>query len=309
VSDTYIVCAACGARIRADRDRCLRCGEMLQAAETPAAPPSLAEWLRSSNPRHLVVGAVASLGILVGAVLWTESPSTTTSVAHPVATSTKPAASPVAVPGQPLAPGDLIAPATTADSVRLASAAFTSGDFETAKIRYQQALEKKADDPEALNGLGLVLERQGQLDDAVKQLERAAAAAPETWKYRFNLAHALGERGNWDRAIDEYRAASGIFPDDYATRYNLALAIHKKGDDEAAIPEFRKAITLAPREPSFHLSLGISLEKTGKIDEAQREYQQYLEMAPWAADADKLKDHLKALSSGAPGSGKTPSTP
>ena len=68
---------------------------------------------------------------------------------------------------------------------------------------------------------------------------RAAAAAPNKWAYRFNLAHAWGERGQWDAAADEYRAAAGLFPDDYATKYNLGLALHKKGDDEGAIPEFR----------------------------------------------------------------------
>ena len=184
------------------------------------------------------------------------------------------------------------------DSVRMGAAAFNSGDFESAKKAYQQALQKKADDPEALNGLGLILERQGAVDDAIAMFMRAAAAAPNTWAYRFNLAHAWGERGQWDAAVDEYRAAAKLFPDDYATKYNLALAMHKKGDDEGAIPEFRKAIELAPREPSFHLSLGISLEQTGKVSDAQREYQQFLDMAPWAPEAEKLRDHLKTLTAG-----------
>ena len=188
------------------------------------------------------------------------------------------------------------------DSVRMGAAAFNSGDFESAKKAYQQALQKKADDPEALNGLGLILERQGAVDDAIAMFMRAAAAAPNTWTYRFNLAHAWGERGQWDAAVDEYRAAAKLFPDDYATKYNLALAMHKKGDDEAAIPEFRKAIELAPREPSFHLSLAKSLDNVAglvnDLIQAQQEYQQYLDMMPWAPDVEKLKDHVKALAAG-----------
>ena len=296
MSRAFVICRFCGARIRADRSRCLRCGEVLEAAAgAPAASPTFGEWLQTFKPRTVAISAVASLAVLIGAVLFMDSRSRPDTVARPVPNAAAPKPQTVASAGRPSPQGELMFPATAIDSVRLGGAAFTSGDFESAKIRYQQALQKKADDPEALNGLGLVFERQGDIDDAVVQFTRAAAVAPNTWAYRFNLAHALGESGRWDQAIDEYRAAAGLFPDDYATQYNLASALHKKGDDESAIPEFKKAIALAPREPSFHLSLGVSFEKTGKIADAQREYQQYLDMAPYAPDAEKLKAHLKAL--------------
>ena len=298
MSRAFVICAFCGARIRADRGRCLRCGELLEAAAPVPVAPTLRDWLKTSNPRALAIGALASIAVLIGAVWMMNPGSTRDNVARPVTSPAKPKTAGVVSQPHSASQGELLFPPTVSDSVRLGSAAFTQGDFESAKIRYQQALQKKADDPEALNGLGLVLERHGQLDDAVAQFTRAAAIAPNTWAYRFNLAHALGESGKWDGAIDEYRVAADLFPDDYATQYNLALALHKKGDDEAAIPEFRKAIAQAPREASFHLSLAISLEKTGKLADAQREYQQYLDMAPWAPEAEKLKAHLKALASG-----------
>jgi type IV pilus assembly protein PilF len=312
MSASFVVCQFCGARIRADRTRCLRCGEELQAASPAPQPgPTLRDWLQTSTPRNLAVGALASLGVLAGVVML-DTQSRSGGVAR-VGGSAKPAAtaaSPVRMAAsRPLPQGELMAPATASDSVRLAGAAFTSGDFEAAKLRYEQALQKKADDPEALNGLGLVFERQGAFDDAVARFARAAAAVPTSWTYRFNLAHALGESGKWDQAVDEYRSASGLFPDDYATEYNLALALHKKGDDEGAIPEFRKAIALAPREPSFHLSLAMSLEKTGKTADAAREYEQYLAMAPWVPEADKIKEHLKAIGAAQSGDAKRPSAP
>jgi len=301
MSRAYVVCAFCGARIRADRGRCLRCGEALQAASAPTpAGPTLREWLKTPSGRN--VAAAAALGVLVGVVSLVNSGSPA-KVAQPLPGATK--AGPQTAPrgrtvaSRPVPQGELMVPATAGDSDRLASAAFTSGDFDGAKIRYEQALQKKADDPEALNGLGLVFERQGALDEAIARFTRAATVVPNSWAYRFNLAHVLGETGKWDRAVDEYRAASVLFPDDYVTEYNLALAMHKKGDDEAAVPEFKKAIALAPREPSFHLALGKSLEKTGKTAEAQREYQQYLDMAPAAPEAEQLKAHLKAISTSA----------
>jgi len=293
VSRAYGVCKFCGARIRADRGRCLRCGEVLEAAQVVEGPPTLQEWLQTVNLRNLALGAAAVIAVLVAAALFFDPRATPVTNARSVPAAARPAAA--ALTPRSIQPDGLLAPATVADSVRFGSAAFSSGDFAAARIRYQQALLKKADDPEALNGLGLVMEREGQVEDAIGQFTRAAAVAPNNWAYRFNLAHALGETGDWGRAIDEYRAAASLFPDDYATQYNLALAMHKKGDDEGAIAEYRKAIALAPGEASFHLSLGMSLEKTGKTGDARREYQQYLDMNPEAPEAEKLKAHLKGM--------------
>jgi Flp pilus assembly protein TadD len=312
VSRAYVICAACGARIRADRGRCLRCGEPLKAAASAPPPlPTLRAWLQGSNPRHLAIGAVASLAVLVGVVMFVDPGASRDRVGRPTPGAAKRnvqggPADAAYVPPQ----GEAMLPVTAFDSTRLGGAALIAGDLDSAKARYEEALGKKADDPEALNGLGLVLEREGQTDDAIARFQKAADAVPKSWAYRFNLAHALGERGDWDHAITEYRVAAGLFPDDYATQFNLAMALHKKGDEEGAVAEFTKAITLAPGEPSFHLALAISLEKTGKTADAQREYQQYLDMAPSTPDAEKLRAHIKALASGQPAAdAKSPATP
>jgi Flp pilus assembly protein TadD len=283
--------------MRADRVWCLRCHEKLEAA-APArpGPPSLREWLETTNPRNLIVGALASLALLAAVVLFMDSSMRRTGTLRPGAATPNGKPGAATTTGAYTPPqGERMSPATSRDAVRLGGAALVGGDFEAAKARYQDALQKNANDPEALNGLGLVLERQGQVDEAIDHYSRAAQISPTKWAYRFNLAHALAERGNWDRAVDEYRAASGLFPDDYATQYNLALALHKKGDDQAAVPEFRKAIVLAPAEPSFHLSLAMSLERTGNLSDARHEYEQYLAMNPSAADAEKIREHLKTL--------------
>jgi Flp pilus assembly protein TadD len=298
LSAGYVVCAFCGARIRADRNRCLRCGELLESAAstTEAAASRLPEWLKTSPPRSVSVVVVAAVALLVGTAVYKKLDSAPENAVRSVtAGSPKGILQPATVATRSTASHDMLYPPTPVDSVRLGGAAFTAGDFDAAKARYQQALQQKPDDPEALNGLGLILERQGAVDDAIAHFMRAAAAVPNKWAYRFNLAHAWGERGQWDAAADEYRAAAGLFPNDYATQYNLALAMQHKGDDEGAIAEFRKAIELAPREPSFHLSLAKSLEKAGKQAEARQEYQQYLDLMPWAPEAEKLKDHLKTL--------------
>lgn len=296
----FVTCASCGARIRADRVQCLRCGEPLRPSqETPAAPATT--WLAFINGPGSIVGILVSLGALIVLALWVTRPEPIDDVARPAAGQPAPhsAAAPLATAdASALAtrtaadPLDLV---TALDANRAGSAAFSQGDLAGARARFELALEKQPDSAEALNNLGLVLERLGRLDEAAGRFSQAADLLPAKWAYRFNYAHALGALGQWDRAILEYRRAAELFPDDYATQYNLAMALHKKGDDTAAIPEFEKAVALAPSEPSFHVSLGISLEAVGRTADAQREYRTYLEMAPSAPDADKLKAHLEEL--------------
>ena len=67
MSRAFVICAFCGARIRADRGRCLRCGELLEAAAPVPVTPTLRDWLQTSNPRTLAIVVLASIAVLIGA--------------------------------------------------------------------------------------------------------------------------------------------------------------------------------------------------------------------------------------------------
>jgi len=308
----FVVCAVCGARIKANRTHCLRCHAPLPA---PSPEGQLPARSTSRPPIAAIGGAAASL--LVVGVLWLmwpaaeAQPPPLASVANAPSASTRDAAA-----GARAADAPPAAEGTFLDSRRAASAAFSSGDFQKARAEFERTLQKNADDPEALNGLGLTLERAGDIAGAIARFERATALAADKWAYHFNLAHALGRLPDWERAVAEYRLAGQLFPTDYATQFNLALALQKSGDDRGAIPEFEKAIVLAPGEPSFHLALGNSLARAGRIPDAQRAFRRYLELEPEAPDAAKVKAHIDALgalaaqpASPAPAANATPSVP
>jgi Flp pilus assembly protein TadD len=291
----YIVCASCGARIKADREWCLRCEAPLVAARSSEL--QLPVWLKAWGGGTLIFAAVGVLALLlIGFTVW-ESRSTEDSAndaARPASTPANASQSTAQAP----APEVSLWSATSLDAKRNGRAELSKEDLASARARYEEALAKRPDDPETLNNLGLALERLGQVDDAVLRFSRAAQLGTQNWAYHFNLAHALSQRQNWDRAISEYRIAVGLFPSDSATQCNLATALQKKGDDVAAIPVFEKAIQLAPSDPTCHLSLALSLEQAGRTADARREYQQYLDLAPGAPEADTVKSHLQSLGSG-----------
>ena len=287
------MCAKCGARIRADREWCLRC-------EAPLVPARSSElrlpgWLRARGGGTLIFGAVGMLAVLlVGYTIWDRSASSN-SDAGP-----RPAAAPSAGGSSTgaAAPSVTLWSATSLDAKKKGGAEPTGAELAAARAGDEATLKTNPDDPEALNNLGLTLERIGQIDDAIARFSRAAQIGPRNWAYHFNLAHALAQRQSWDRAIGEYRIAASLYPTDATTQCNLATALQKKGDDAAAIPVFEKAVQLAPAEPSCHLALATSLEKDGRDADARREYQQYLDLAPSAPDADTVKSHLASLGAG-----------
>jgi Flp pilus assembly protein TadD len=295
VSAGYVICAACGARIKAGRIRCLRCGEELRAREPEAASQPVEERRGGSSGTLLVLGVGGTLAVIGLVAIVSQARTEPTPLTVSRAAQSQPSAPLHGAAQRPSSGIATFEPTTVLDSRRAGTASFATGDFEAARASYQKAVDKNPNDPEALNGLGQSLVRLGRLEEAVAAFERAVASSPDTWTYRFNLARAFGLLGQWDRAIDGYREAIRLFPDDYATQYNLAMALHKKGDERGAVAAFQKAIDLAPSEPTFHISLGVSLEKLGRVADAVREYRVFLEMDPDSPDAPKLKSHIDAL--------------
>jgi len=280
----YVICASCGTRIKANRERCLRCEAPLVAWRPPELLPS---WLQRLGGGNLVFAIVAISVLLFAVVMFVDSRSRTTEdVARPMSAASVPRSA------GPLT----LEPVASLDPPRRGGVDLARADFAALRTRYEEALAKKPGDTELLNNLGLTLERLGQLDAAMTRFESAAQADPQNWSYHFNLAHAASQRQDWDRSIAEYHVAAGLLPTDFATRYNLAMALRRKGDELGAISELQKGIEMAPSVSSFHLALGVSLEKIGRLDEAGRAYQRYLDMAPSAPDADRVRTHLRSVS-------------
>jgi Flp pilus assembly protein TadD len=290
----FVICASCGARIKANRERCLRCEAPLVAWRKPELLPS---WLQRLGGGTLVFGLVAVVGLVVIVAMFIDSRSGTPadgmrSVSRPSVAPTQPGDPDIAA--QRAAALSRIEPVDFLDVRR--GTADLSGDLAGAREKFEDALKKSPDDPESLNNLGLALERLNQIDGALVRFERAAQLDPSNWAYHFNLAHAISLRRGLDRAVAEYRIAADLLPTNYATHYNLGMTLRRKGDELSAIPVFQKGIEIAPTVAPFRLALALSLEALGRTAEAQQEFQAYVDMVPGAPNAGSVRSHLQSLS-------------
>jgi tetratricopeptide (TPR) repeat protein len=286
-----VICAACGAKVRDGRRKCLRCGEPLVArAKTEKAVP---QGRQRGVTIGIAAGCLAFSGVSI--MLLGRAPNRATQApARTAAPSTRAA-------GQSTDDG-LDSPHHSPDSV-VASAsdllagekAYESGNLDSALQRFQAAVAANPDDARALNDLGQILVRLGRAQEALQYFDRAVSAEAGSWAYQFNRARAYAQLQQWAPAVDGYRVAAGLFPDDYATQYNLAKALQASGDTNAAIATYERAIQLAPGQPDFQLSYGLALEAAKRPRDAAEAYRRYLELEPQAPDAEKVKAHLAEL--------------
>src|SRR5205823_5031767 len=137
------------------------------------------------------VAAVASvLVVALVALIWQTAPDSVDEQARPAAAAS---ASPRPVPKPSEATttdsptpavvkasvSTTTAPALVVDGNRTGAAEYARGNFDAARVAYEQALVAKPDDAETLNNLGLVLVRLNRFADAVPRFERAIELVPE----------------------------------------------------------------------------------------------------------------------------------
>ena len=99
-----------------------------------------------------------------------------------------------------------------------------------------QSLALSKDNPRALYYLALVQRNQGQVDDAIANLKRVAAAFPTSRDAHRELGFSYYQLHDYPAARTEYELLQAIAPDDLAAHYNLAILYRRLGmKDKAAI--------------------------------------------------------------------------
>ncbi|HYD47353.1 MAG TPA: tetratricopeptide repeat protein [Terriglobales bacterium] len=117
---------------------------------------------------------------------------------------------------------------------------------------------------------GLILEQEGNLDQAREAYERAVEIDPEHGDAFVNLGRLFHQRGDAERAGELYHRAIDCQPDDPVAHYNLALALEDQKDLTAAVSHYRKAVEISPDFADAHFNLGRLLDRLGRHTEAVR---------------------------------------
>jgi Tfp pilus assembly protein PilF len=141
------------------------------------------------------------------------------------------------------------------------------GHIDEAIEHDQAATRLNTNSFQALNNLGMALAAKGQIDDAVENYRNAIKLNPKFSEAFYNLGVALAAKGQLDGAIESYRTAVEINPNLFEGFNNLGSALVAQGKFDQAIENYRNAIAINPNSPIIlnHLAWALTVSPDPRL--------------------------------------------
>jgi len=159
------------------------------------------------------------------------------------------------------------------------------GRLDEAETGYRRILAARAEQPDALNMLGVVAGQRGRTAEARDWFARAVRADARNPLFHYNRAMAEQAAGDARAAEKGYRRALEIKPDYVDALAGLGGVLVAAGRIEEAERCCRKALRLQPGAPRLLYNLGAVLIARGAFDEAIAHTREALAVAPDYAEA------------------------
>jgi tetratricopeptide (TPR) repeat protein len=150
---------------------------------------------------------------------------------------------------------------------------------------WQDAAEKRPDNPVAHLTLGATLAAMGRTSEAIEHYHQALQLNPDYVYAHNNLGADLATLGKWSEAIEHYHKALQLSPDYAEAHNNLGIALAALGRADEAIEHYRTALRLKADYADAHNNLGNALADAGKTEEAIEHYRAALRIKPDYAEA------------------------
>jgi tetratricopeptide (TPR) repeat protein len=172
---------------------------------------------------------------------------------------------------------------------------YQAGRLDKAEALCRRALQKTADDINALHLLGVVSLELGHPDRAIQLISRALARNPQIVLAHANLGNAYRAAGRREEAHASYRRAIALDPNCVAAHNNLGLLLCETGDCAGALAHCRRAVELAPNLAEAHNNLGNALRGLGQFEAAAQALHRALQLEPSAPRQTNLANVLADL--------------
>lgn len=132
--------------------------------------------------------------------------------------------------------------------------------------------------------LGVRYLEDGNVAQAIAQLEEAVRLNPRFASAHNSLGTALLMRGRTQEALTHYARAIELEPNNAGAHNNLGSVLQSMGRVAEAEQQYRQAITFQPRHSGAHYNLANVLQMQDRFDEAIVHYRLALAIAPDVAD-------------------------
>jgi tetratricopeptide (TPR) repeat protein len=161
----------------------------------------------------------------------------------------------------------------------------SEGRLDEAMAHYRCVLQFGPNNVEVYNNIGNVFQLQGKTDEAVDYYLKALQVNPNCFAAYYNAGTLFQQQGKTDSAIDYFRQAVRLKPDFAEAHYSLGIVLSEQNKFDQAADHFRKVIYLRPDDADAYCRLGVALQAQGKFDEAISCHRRALKLKPDFAEA------------------------
>jgi tetratricopeptide (TPR) repeat protein len=168
--------------------------------------------------------------------------------------------------------------------VRLGYLLFEARRFSEAVERFERVITASPEEYEVIFFLGVVQRRIGEIALAIESFE----SIPEQHRYypeaRSQLASILERRGDYEKALEEVERAHSVRPSRELDLYAATLRA-KAGDLDGAVKHVEALLSEEPESDELLFNLGVVYGEAKRTDEAIAYMQQALDKNPDNASA------------------------
>ena len=154
------------------------------------------------------------------------------------------------------------------------------GKLNEAIKHYKETLRLNPGYAIASNNSGLVLKHKGDFEEAAIYFREAIRNDPKFWESLNNLGYVLNTLGRVEEAASSFQQALAINPFFVEAHNNLANILDAKGKIEEAKKHYKKALSIDPENAKIHNNLGTLFQEEKEYLKAINHFQKALQLKP-----------------------------
>jgi len=153
-------------------------------------------------------------------------------------------------------------------------------DYESALDCFERSKRAETKDFEILIDIAEAQRMSGDLQGALKSIEKLSKAYDNEANLHYQWAHCLDDLGEDESALTHYNRALEINPSHPDTLFRLAYDFDLSGDDEKALEYYEKCIKEVPLYTNAMINLGVLYEDNDDYEKAISCYEAVLQSYP-----------------------------
>lgn len=153
-------------------------------------------------------------------------------------------------------------------------------DWKTQNSFWLSAIKDSPNSPGALNGVGLIYQKEGKIEEAIDSFRKAVLIRPKYANAYNNLGNLFVEIEKNDEAVELFKKAIEVNPKYLEAYNNLGNVYSDMGRKDEAIVLYKKVIELNAEDLDAYYNLGNTYIDMGKTGEAILSFKRAIEINP-----------------------------